>query len=385
MMEHSMNSRRSSPSGRRAGLRPGLRPPFSLFLLCVALVATILGGADAAGAAATAPGSAVTPVQIESQAFGKKVVVEVVAPDDTDEDGAREAARAAAEHMAQLERRLSEAVDRLDGDAIPADEAVPAGSPATVGANEREVVVDREIADLLSRTLQFCEWSGGAHGPLGGALGEHWRAVGGNPKPPGVPQAAIDSAACNHLAVDPEDEGPRVRVRIAADSVLDLSGFAPGFAVDRAIEALRERGIDNARVRLGRIVRAIGDGPGGSERPGWPTLLPTFEGYDGPLEELTLHDQSVAVVWRADWPTDHPLFVDQRNGQPPDTVWATVAVTELAVDAQALGVSALVLGSREGRFRIAGLKPVPSVLWLQGAGQGRPLIMELNWTALRSP
>jgi len=318
-------------------------------------------------------------VRIESHAFGQPVVIEVVGA----RDAAREAADRAADRMVELDRRVAEATDRLNGRGS-------ATAPAA-GATEREVVVDREIADLLSRTLQFCEWSGGAHGPLGGVLGEHWRAVGGNPTPPDVPRAAIASAACNHLAIDPESEGPQVRVRIAADSLLDLSGFAAGFAVDRAIDLLRQRGIDNARIRLGRIVRAIGDGPqaGGETEaagpPGWPTRLPTFEGYNGPLEELTLHDQALAVVWRADWPADHPLFVDQRTGEPPATAWATVVVSELAVDAQALGVSALVLGSREGRFRIAGLKPVPSVLWLQGAGQGRPLIMELNWTALRAP
>ena len=388
-----MNPRRSTPSARRADLRPRLRPPFSLAVLClcVALVATILGGATSAGTAADAADASATPVRIESQAFGRKVVVEVAASDgagktgESGQAGAREAAREAAERMAQLERRLDEAVDRLDGDASPEAGASPAGSATGAGPNEREVVVDREIADLLARTLKFCEWSGGADGPLGGLLREHWRAVGGNPTPPPVPPAATESAACNNLAIDPEETGDRVRVRIAAGSRLDLSGFAPGFAVDQAIEALRDRGFGNARVRLGRIVRAIGDGPGGGERPGWPTLLPTFEGYDRPLEELTLHDQALAVVWRADWPAGQPRYVDQRSGEPPSATWATVVVTELAVDAQALGVSALVLGGREGRFRIAGLKPVPSVLWLQGAGQGRPLIMELNWTALRNP
>jgi len=373
-----MNRRRSSASP----------PRLALGIVAAACLLAMVGAPGGAAPAPVAGAPSTAPLRIErfeSQAFGENVVVEVVPRHDaggageTGQSGARDAARAAAENVAQLERRLKEAVDRLDGDASPV------GSTTGNGATQREVVVDREVADLLSRTLQFCEWSGGAHGPLGGALREHWRAVGGNPTPPPVPQAAVASAACNDLAVDSEDKGPRVRVRIAADSRLDLSGFAAGFAVDRAIDLLRNRGFNNARVRLGRIVRAIGDGPGGTDRPGWPTLLPTFEGYDRPLEELTLHDQALGVTWRADWPDGEPLFVDQRSGEPPSSTWATVVVTELAVDAQALSVSALVLGSREGRFRISGLKPVPSVLWLQGKGQGRPLIMELNWTALRTP
>lgn len=352
-------------------------------LTILTILAVLAGAAPVTAAAQTAPAA---PVRLESRAFGQPLVVEVIGEDET---AARDAARATVERLVELDHHLAEATERLNGseDATGGDppEQADAQADARADTHEREVVVDRETADLLSRTRQFCEWSGGAHGPLGGALEEHWRAVGANPTPPPVPAAATESATCNNLAVDPEAKGPWVRVRIATGSRLDLAGFATGFAIDRAIDLLRDRGIDNARVRVGRIVRAIGDGPGGTGRPGWPTRLPTFEGYTRPLEELTLHDQSLAVIWRADWPADHPLFVDQRTGEPPAAGWATVVVTELAVDAQALGVSALVLGGREGRFRIAGLKPVPSVLWLQGTGKGRPLIMELNWTALRNP
>ncbi len=362
---------------------PGAPPtlPTAVLVAAWAILTALTSVAPACAADAT-------PVRVEAEAFGRSAVVEVIGPD---EDAARTAARDAADRMVTLDRTLADAVDRLNGAGATGTADETGGAGGADGAAEREVVVDRDVADLLTRTLSFCEWSGGADGPLGGALAEHWRAVGANPTPPPVPKAATESAACNELAVDPEAKGPEVRVRIGAASRADLSGFAAGFAVDRAIDLLRKQGFGNARVRLGRIVRAIGDGPGPGNQgnqgnqPGWPTLLPTFEGYDRPLEEITLHDQSLAVVWRADWPADHPLFVDQRNGEPPSTAWATVVVTELAVDAQALGVSALVLGSREGRFRISGLKPVPSVLWLQGAGRGRPLIMELNWTVLRNP
>jgi len=331
--------------------------------------------------AGAAPEQRSVPVRIESKAFGETAAVEIPA---TDVKQAAPAARAALDRIVELDQQLARAVEQANdtASAPPSAEARTAGAPAE---GEHEVVVDRSTADLLTRARKFCEWSGGAHGPLGGALEDHWRAVGANPEPPPVPTGVTETAACNRLAVDPEAKGPEVRVRIANGSRLDLDGFAKGFAVDQAIDLLRQRGVDNALVRIGRIQRAIGDGPGGTERKGWPVLLPVFEGYSRPLEKLTLHDQAVAVEWRADWPADHPLFVNQRSGEPPKMVWATVVVSELAVDAQALGVSALVLGSREGRFRIAGLRPVPSVLWLQGSGQGRPLIMELNWTALHKP
>lgn len=310
-------------------------------------------------AAAGAPDT----VLARGKAFDRGATIRILAEDTAE---AAAAARDALDRMVALEHDLGAAVD--------GPELEPGGIWEVPSPSE-------DLLDLLDRAVKFCDWSDGAHGPLAGHLNAHWREVGANPSPPPVPGYAIETASCDRIEVEREAG----TVRVAAGSRIDLSGFAPGFAVDRAIELLRERGVTNALVRLGRIYRAIGPGPEDAEERGWPVLLPTFEGYKRPLEEITLHDRSLAVVWRADWSAGTPRYVDQRSGDPPDGPWATVAVTEIAIDAQAVAASAMVLGSREGRFRIAGLKPEPSVLWLLGRGVARPLLMELNWSALRTP
>jgi len=302
-------------------------------------------------------------VRAEGEAFGERAVIEILGEDPPQ---AAASARAALDRMTGLEREIETAIKEPE---LEPGDIWKMPSPSA------------DLIDLLERALHFCAWSGGANGPLGGNLAAHWRAVGGNPSPPPVPVYAVETATCDRIEVEHDAR----TVRLAAGSRIDLSGFAPGFAVDRAVDLLRERGVSNALVRLGRICRAIGPGPDSEKERGWPVLLPTFEGYQRPLEEITLHDQSLAVVWRADWPAGTPLFVDQRTGAQPKTAWATVAVTEIAIDAQAVATSALVLGSREGRFRIAGLKPKPSVLWLLGRGTARPLLMDFNWSTLRSP
>lgn len=355
---------------------PSMRSTGKLAALAAAagLGVCLAGGSSAVPAAGgTAPAASVpTPaseaLELQGKAFGLPVEMAVVglAPD---------AARAA----------LHGAFDRLHAvETLLADDARKIDRGAQL---EREVDVAPETAELLERAERFCTWSEGANGPLGGGLAAHWRAVGRNPQAPPPGPALLESSACDRLTVDRKAS----RVWIAAHSRVALEGFAAGFAVDQAVAALRAAGVADGRVRVGRIVRAFGSGPeasGDAEDPeagGWPVLLPVFEGFDQPLDRVVLRDQSLAVVWRADWDEDSPRYVDQRSGKPPEGVWATVAVTELAVDAQALAVSAMVLGSREGRFKISALEPHPSLLWLLGAGKGRPLLTDYNWSAVRVP
>jgi len=55
------------------------------------------------------------------------------------------------------------------------------------------------------------------------------------------------------------------------------------------------------------------------------------------------------------------------------------AVTDLAVDAQALAIAMALTGPREGQLRLGSLRPHPSVLWFLGNGSGAPLQVDHRW------
>lgn len=241
---------------------------------------------------------------------------------------------------------------------------------------DRVVPVAPAIVELLVRAQGFCLWSVGATSPLGGHVWDHWRAVAGSvPAPPPAP-GAIASAGCDQLRI----ENASGTVAIAAGSRVDLTAFSRGFAVDRAVALLQKLGVASGWVEIDRVRRAFGASPADrSPKPGWPVVLPQFEGFDDPLGSVTLGDQALAIAWRRDEAAGVPLAVDFRTGLLEEGTWATLVVTPLAVDAEALAATALALGSREGRYRIATLRPEPSVLWLLGRGRGRPLIEELRW------
>jgi FAD:protein FMN transferase len=291
-----------------------------------------------------------------AQAFGKPVEIEVRGLSG---EATREAVQKA---LAGIEE-----IERLTG----------AGAAAlTAAAGKGPQPVDPRLLDLLSRAVSFCQWSEGAHGPLAKDLYALWGLHSKVEDLPG-PDAMLrvtQAAACDRLTLDPQKK----TAALAAGSGVDLVGFAEGAAVDRAVEILRERKVNDAFVRVGPVQRGIGPGPAGR---GWPVLLPQVPGLAEPADQVFLRDQSLAVAASS----DHPLqtgssYLNQRTGLPAQGVLAAVAVTELAVDAQGLATTMLILGPREGELRMGTLRPRPSLLWFLGTGEGAPLMVNYRWT-----
>ena len=291
-----------------------------------------------------------------AQAFGRPVEIEVRG---LSEEATREAVQKALAGIAEVERLA---------------DAGPAALNAAAGKGPQSV--EPRLLALLTRAWSFCSWSEGAHGPLGKSLYALWglrSPVAETPDSEPVQQAA-GAAACDRLTLD-EKKGTAA---LAAGSALDLVGFAEGAAVDRAVDVLRERKVENAFVRVGAVQRGIGPGPAGK---GWPVTLPLVPGLEGPADQVYLRDQSLAVAAQS----DHPLqgvassYLNQRTGLPAPGVITAVAVTELALDAQGLATTMLIVGPREGGLRMGTLRPRPSLLWFLGSGEGTPLIVNYRW------
>jgi thiamine biosynthesis lipoprotein len=307
-----------------------------------------------AGAPAPAP---LLPVRQSSQAFGKPLDIEVRG---LTEESAREAIAQAVADIGEFQRLTDGGIAALNA-----------------AAGKGPQPVDPRLLALLARAWSFCEWSEEAHGPLGRDLYALWglhAAVAASPGPEQVRQA-VSAAACGRLTLDPQ----KGTAALAVGSGLDLLGYVEGAAVDRAVELLRQRQAADGFVRIGPVERGFGPGPEGK---GWPVALPLFPGQEGPADQIYLRDRAVATASQ----TDHPLhggtmsYLNQRTGLPTSGALATVAVSELALDAQALATAMLILGPREGQLRIGGLRPRPSLLWFLGSGEGAPLVVDYRWS-----
>lgn len=302
----------------------------------------------------------IRPVRIAATAFGRPAEVEVR---DLPREAARAAIQSALGEIAEIER-LSRA------------EALNAA------AGQGPQTVDPRLMPLLVRAQEFCFWSDGAHGPLGRDLYEMWglraadRASAVAPDPERVEEAAA-MTRCDALRLSPS----RGTAELASGARLDLGGFAEGHAVDRAVEVLLQNGVANGFVQIGMVQRAFG---GGADGRGWKVVLPKFPGMDQPAGRFLLKDRAAAILSIDEDPlrfADQVLlpYLHQRKGLPAQGVVGMAAVTDLAVDAQALAIAMAVTGPREGQLRLGSLRPNPSVLWFLGRGSGAPLQVDHRW------
>jgi thiamine biosynthesis lipoprotein len=323
----------------------------------------LLAGAVTAGAGTSPAGPA--PIRGAATAFGHSVAIEVR---DLAEAKARPAIQAALAEIAEVEGLTDP--DGKNG--LGALNAAAGKGPQTV---------DARLLLALSRALDFCVWSEQAYGPLGGEIDRLWgvrSAVAASPaQKPDLVEKAVAAAACDRLQIGPAPG----TVTLAAGSAVDLWGFAEGLAVDRAVEILRGQGVRNAWVHVGEIHRAFG---GGADGHGWSVTPPLFPGTVIPLSRLFLRDKALAIVAATD-PALHigeetfSPWISQRTGQPVQGTVATVAYTDLALDAQGLAVTLTITGPTEGELRLGSLRPPPAMLWLQGSGAGEPLQITHHW------
>ena len=305
------------------------------------------------------------PVRMSAAAFGTQAEIEVRGlPREEGTVAARDALHAIFD--------LSQLLD-------PAGrQAGSLGALNAAAGSDEPLLLEPQVADLLRRGLQFCLWTNGAHGPLGGELYRLWNGSQQRIPDPTKLRDAVVSASCNRLALVYEDPG--TRARLAAGSRLAAVGMGRGFALDRAADVLRAAGADNAWLEIGAVWRAMGPGPEGK---GWLATLPPAPGSREPIDRVWLRNQSLAIT--SIEPVGEPTalrLLDQRTGVPASGVVTVVVVTETAVDAEALASTLFITGLREGQMRLGGLQPKPMVFWLLGHGKGDPLESTYRWSDL---
>jgi thiamine biosynthesis lipoprotein len=116
--------------------------------------------------------------------------------------------------------------------------------------------------------------------------------------------------------------------------MIDLGGYAKGYALDRAAHILRKNGVTAALINVGGNVLAIGQ-PGA--RP-WTVGIQDPRG-DGALASVALHDNE-AMGTSGDYQRyfmkdgkRHPHIIDPRTGQTVDLVASVTVITAGGDDA----------------------------------------------------
>jgi len=231
------------------------------------------------------------------------------------------------------------------------------------------------IVPLIRRSSELSEASGGLFNPAIGQLVKLW-GFASDEAPEGPPPASEAIRALlekNPQMSDLELDGIQLRSRNPAVR-LDFGAFAKGYAIDRAIEQLRELGIANAIVNAGGDLRAIGRHGKrpwriGIRHPRQPGMLASVD-IEGDESVFTSGDYERYFDYDG---KRYQHIIDPRSGYPaeglssvtvfaPRADMADAAATAITVAgpkpadwlpvARALGVSGVMLVDTEGRVQM---------------------------------
>jgi thiamine biosynthesis lipoprotein len=221
-----------------------------------------------------------------------------------DEATARRAARAAFDHVEELNGIMS---DYLSTSELMRLCQKSGGGP---------VRVSKDLFAILARAQEISELSDGAFDVTVGPVVRLWRRARRTKKLPDPGQLAKARALVGYrkMRLDPKQRTVQL---LKVGMRLDLGGIAKGYAADAALAVLKKHGITRALVAAGGDIAAA-DGPPGSR--GWKVGIAPLENPDKkPTLYLRLKNAAVSTSGDAEQHveiggTRYSHIVDPRTG-----------------------------------------------------------------------
>jgi len=218
-------------------------------------------------------------------------------------------------------------------------------------AGHGAISVDPELAKILAASVGYTRLTRGAFDVTVGPLVALWTHAGQTGVLPSARELARARARVGASQI--QVEGSEIALLHEGVSV-DLGGIAKGWALDRMLPLLRERGIACALLDFGQSsVWALGAPPGAA---GWRLLA---RGPDeSALGVLTLVDQALSISgslgqWALIGGRRYGHIVDPRSGLALERRRQALVVAPNAALAEALSKALLILGEVEGIALVA--------------------------------
>jgi FAD:protein FMN transferase len=262
---------------------------------------------------------------------------------------------------AAAEEALDE-IERLDGRLSVYNPASDV-SHINARASRGPVRIEPTLFQLLQRAQELSRETDGAFDVTVAPLMRCWGFVRGTGTLPTSAEVAEARASVGmHLVeLDPRD----FTVQFAHEGVmLDLGSIAKGYALERALEVLKEAGVSSGFLHGGTsTVCALGTPP---DAAAWKVGVPhpefaarmspcTADGLRGASESekllavVPLKDEamSVSAVWGKSFEAGGRVYghvIDPRRGEPTDAALLAVVVLPSATETDALSTALLVEG-----------------------------------------
>ena len=237
------------------------------------------------------------------------------------------------------------------------------------------VKVSESTFEVLQKSAEFSRLSGGAFDITIKPLVELWRSAAEANSVPDEAELQLASSKVGYekLYLDANE----MTVRFAIEGMrLDLGGIAKGYAIDRAVEAMKTVGAVGGLVDVGGDIRCFGMPPEGKKT--WRIGLQDHDvsresdrfltGAAGRvLKVLKLKNAAVAtsggyrrVVLIGGRKYSH--IMDRRTGQSAGDMSSVTVISQNAIDADALATAVSVMGAEKGLDLIEKIPQTEAIL-----------------------
>jgi len=270
-----------------------------------------------------------------------------------DAEAGREALAAVMAEMRRIDRRFSPYKE--DSELSRLNRRAPSASAA------RPLEISAELSRLLTQSLDYGELTQGAFDITFGSVGRHYDFRQGKRPEDHLLEELLSAIDYRLVRLDRENQ----TVYFAHPKVyVDLGGIAKGYAVDRAIALLRDRGVEHASVSAGGDTRLLGDHRGrpwylGIKNPRQPERtalrLPMINealSTSGDYERYFITDSGERV---------HHI-INPRTGTSAGDLASVSVMGPNALDTDALSTSVFVMGREQGLALIERLEAFEAVL-----------------------
>ncbi len=219
-------------------------------------------------------------------------------------------------------------------------------------AFENPVKVEPLTYQVIKKAIEFSRLTDGAFDVTVGPLVDLWSRAGDANTIPTQQQLqeAGSKVGWNKLIIEDGEQ----TVRFTIDGMrLDLGGIAKGFAIDKAIEVIKDSGGLGALVDIGGDIRCYGKTPKGQKF--WLVGLqnPDLESEEQIL--FTLKLSAGAVATSGDYQRfvviggrHYSHIINEKTGGTAEALSGVTIIADTATDTDALATAVSVMGAERG-------------------------------------
>jgi len=274
------------------------------------------------------------PVQVQFFAMDTVMTVTVYGRQ------AEEAARAVQAKVNELDKLWSRTDENSDISRINAH-----------AGDNTHVIISPETAELLKRSVEIMEESGGAFNPLLAPVMDAWGFTKEEHRVPGQEELEQLLELLWPMPAVENDEGygePRSFL-FSEGQKLDVGGIAKGLASDISSRVLKEYDINGALLDLGGNLHTLGEKPDGTE---WKVAVKDPNNPQSILAAFFMDGRTCSTsggyerYFEQDGQTYHHI-IDPATGYPADSDLISVTVVGEGAWADAYSTAFFVMGSEK--------------------------------------